>query len=247
MIPARKVSWFNRWFVGVIRRRLESRFQFVHVHGRVRLEALADKPVLVVSNHTSWWDPLVAVWVTSHVIRTNAYALMNGANLRRLPFFRLLGAFGVDLDRAGDGARGIRYAARLLRSPRTWVWVYAQGDERPVTERPLNFKPGAAAIARLAPRAQVLPLALRYEFGNTERPELHIRVGDVLASTGDVERDRLAQEEAVTSLLNAIDTDLRAGFRPSEHELFHRFKSGWWQRFAEWWLVQLTRGDVPKP
>ncbi|MEM6732916.1 MAG: lysophospholipid acyltransferase family protein [Myxococcota bacterium] len=246
MIPAKKNGWFLRWFSGVARSRIRRTFQFVHIRGVERLRALVAQPVLLVSNHTAFWDPLVAIWLTNFVAKTDSYALMDAKNLRRLPFFRITGAFGVDLDAPRDGGIGIRYAARLLRQPKTLVWIFAQGDERVVTERPLNFRAGAAAVARLAPDARVLPLALRYEFGNTERPELHINVGEPLAREADVETARATQEAAVTALLDELDRLLIDKVQPPAHELFLRHRPSALARWAEWWLAQLTRAGTPR-
>ena len=85
--------------------------------------------MLVVSNHTAWWDPLVAILLSHRILNTDGFALMDAKNLRRLPCFGRVGAFGVDLDDQRDGARAIRYAAKLLiakeLSRRRLVWIFA--------------------------------------------------------------------------------------------------------------------------
>ncbi|MEO0813695.1 MAG: 1-acyl-sn-glycerol-3-phosphate acyltransferase, partial [Myxococcota bacterium] len=108
MIPARKSKLFLRWFAGVARSRIEKTFDAAYVCGIGHLRAHLDRPVIVVSNHTAYWDPLVAMWLTNHVTHIDSYALMDAKNLRRLPFFALTGAFGVDLDDPRDGGLAIR-------------------------------------------------------------------------------------------------------------------------------------------
>ncbi|MEO1175069.1 MAG: lysophospholipid acyltransferase family protein, partial [Myxococcota bacterium] len=157
-----------------------------------------------------------------------------------------IGAFGVDLDEPRDGGVAIRYAARLLKTPRTLVWVFPQGDERPITERPLGFQQGAAAIARLSPNAIVLPMALRYEFGNRERPVLHINVGEPLPHFRDVENGRAAQEQAVTGLLDELDEHIRGGQPAATNEVFYQHSPSAVSRWMEMWLVRFTRGNTPR-
>lgn len=234
-----------RWFSGVARSRIQRTFQFAAVRGVSRLRAHLDEPVLLVSNHTAFWDPLVAIWLTNHVVEIDSYAMMDAANLRRLPFFRWVGAFGVDLDDPRDGGLAIRYAAKLLREPGRLVWVFAQGDERPITERPLRFRAGAATVSRLCPGATVIPLALRYEFGQTERPALHVNIGEPLPYERNVEAGQAQQEAAVLALLDELDALLIAKTPPRDDELFHQHVPGFWARLAESWLARLTRGDVP--
>lgn len=211
MIPSRPWGWFKRWFAGHARKRLARTFASVRVADLSRARAaLRDGAVVAVSNHTSWWDPLVILWLTEEVLRADCYAMMDAKNLRRLPFFGLVGAFGVDLDDPRDGALAMRYAARLLDRPGRAVWVFAQGRERPVSARPLGFLRGAAEVSRVA-KAPTVPVALRYEFGGEERPTLFVSVGEPIAPSRDVIALRDAHEAAVTALLDALDADLREG------------------------------------
>lgn len=206
MIEARKNALFNAWFAGHARSRIERTFERVSVHGLGRARELAAAaPLLAVSNHTSWWDPLVVLHASQHLLGTDGHALMDAKNLRRLPFFARVGAFGVDLDRPADGAAAVKYAARLLDRPRRLVWVFPQGAERPVTERPLGFRAGAAAIARVARRSVTVPVGLRYEFAGTERPVLYLSFGEPVATEREPEVGRDAQEAAVVGELARIE------------------------------------------
>ena len=214
MIPARKSRLFTWWFAGDAERRLRRAFGSVRVRGLEPARALMrDGPVLIVSNHTAWWDPLLVLVLTTRVLGVDAFAMMDANNLRRLPFFGLVGAFGVDLDVPADGARAIRYAAKLLDRPGRVVWVFAQGRERPVTARPLGFRGGTAEIARVARRAVVVPVALRYEHGARPAPDAYVSFGAPLepAPSRDVEAGRAAQETSVTAELDALDAALRRG------------------------------------
>lgn len=241
MIAARRVGWFNTWFSNHARSRIQNTFGEVRVRGleEARHHA-AEAPLLVVSNHTCWWDPLVALHVSTHMLGTAGHALMDAKNLRRLPFFALVGAFGVDLDKPTDGASAIRYAARLLEVPGTLVWVFPQGAERPIDERPLGFRPGSGEIARVAKKARVLPVGLRYEFGGVERPTLWISIGDAVPVVRDPTKNRAAQEAAVTRELEWIAHAI--GGEGLETFFPHWQKSHNYVGLAmEWMLVGMTR------
>ena len=211
MIPARKSAWFRRWFAGHAAGRMLATFEAVRVAGVENLrEALAAGPVVLIANHTSWWDPMVALVLTERVVPCDSYAMMDATNLAGRPFLGLIGGFGVDLTSAADGAAVIRYAARLLGGPGKAVVVFPQGRERPVTERPLGFRRGSAEVARVA-KARTVPVALRYEFMGTERPHLLVDVGASFEPERDVEAGRARHERAVTDGLDRIERDLRAG------------------------------------
>lgn len=239
MIPARKGRLFAAWFARDAERRIARSFDAVRVRGLSELEgAVAHGPVLVVSNHTSWWDALVVLMLTQRVIRSDSYAMMDASNLVKLPFFAKVGAFGVDLADPADGARAIRYAAKLLSAPGRLVWIFSQGRERPITARPLGFAAGSAQVARVASRAQVVPLALRYEMGEAERPSLYVSIGAPLPRVSDVEEARAAQEAAVTRELDRIDEALVSGDSRAFHVLVQRTPSRLFsvaQALLAWW------------
>lgn len=211
MIAAKKSRLLRALLLFDTLRRMRRSFAAVRVAGLDEARALASSgPLLVVSNHTAWWDPLVALLVSERLLGADAYALMDAKNLRKLPFFRGIGAFGVDLDDAADGARAIRYAAKLLRGERKLVWIFPQGEERPVSQVPLGFRGGSAEIARVARGAKVLPVALRYEFGSTEKPSLYVSIGAPVDTPRDLGEARLAQEQAVSHELLRINDALIA-------------------------------------
>ncbi len=238
MIEARKSRWFSAWFARHCESRIRHSFEAVHIRGLdVLAEAGARASVLVVSNHTAWWDPLVAIWLTQRLLPLDSYAMMNATNLRRMPFFAKMGAFGVDLTDPVDGARSLRYAARLLRGAHRVVWIFAQGDERPITEL-LVFRPGSAELARLAPAAAVVPLAIRYEMGNAEKPRLLVSIGAPLPAKSD----RAAQEHAVRAELARIESWVRAG--DSEFTCIMQAPESFWGQVAAHILARFTRSAL---
>ncbi len=246
MIPSQKSRAFTWWFARVARGRISDTFGEVRVSGLQRaLDALAEGPIVAVSNHTAWWDPLVILWLTHEVLRCDSYALMNASNLRRLPFFGLVGAFGVDLGDPRDGALAMRHAVRLLGGPRRAVWVFAQGEERPISLRPLGFQRGSAEVSRVSKRPAV-PFALRYEFGPAERPTLYIAVGEAIAPSRDVSALRDAHESSVTALLDRLDADLAAGTLDAYVPVMQRAPSVA-AAFAEGALAALTRTFAKVP
>ncbi|AUX20201.1 uncharacterized protein SOCEGT47_006660 [Sorangium cellulosum] len=253
MIPARKHRWFNAWFAAHARSRIQGTFGAVLARGVDAARALAaEAPLLLVTNHVSWWDPLVILHASQHLLGVDGHAMMAADNLRRLPFFALVGAFGVDLDEPSDGSAAIRYAARLLDRPGRAVWIFPQGRERPSDERPLGFRAGAAQIARVARRAAVLPVALRYELAGEERPRLYLSIGEPVPAARDVEAARAAQERAVTAELDrihrAIGRAADAQGPPLDVDGFrwvHRAEPSVVGRAAERLLAHWTRPRAP--
>lgn len=242
MIPSRRSAAFTAWFAGHARGRIHKSFGRVFVRGLAGARELASRtPVLIVSNHTSWWDPLVLLHASEHLLGTEGHALMDAKNLRRLPFFSLVGAFGVDLDEPSDGAAAVRHAARLLDRPGRMVWVFPQGDERPITERPLGFRGGAAQVARVAKAAVTIPAAIRYEHAAEELPRLYLSFGAALPYERDVGAARASQEAAVLGEMDAIEASICGKSVDGEpFALAHRKDPAWPSVLAERMLAVMT-------
>ena len=66
----------------------------------------------------------------------------------------------------------------------------------------------ALAIARLAPATSVIPVALRYEFGETERPVAYVSIGAPVRAEGNRRAREEACERAVEAELDGIDDAL---------------------------------------
>lgn len=221
MIEAAKSRWFNAWFARHARARIRRTFGRVLVCGREGARGLlTDASLLLVANHSTWWDALVALYVSELLLCSDGYAMMDAANLRRVPFFRRVGAFGVDLDDPADGARSIRHSARLLATPGRTLWVFPEGRERSPFGA-LELLPGAAQIARVARHAVVLPVGLRYVFGGAEHPDLWISIGQPLERERDVDGALVLQRLGIERELARIDAALEAraplvphGFEP---------------------------------
>ncbi len=242
MIPSRRSAAFTAWFAGHARGRIHRSFGRVFVRGLARARDIVKRaPILVVSNHTSWWDPLVLLHASAHLLGTEGHAMMDAKNLRRLPFFSLVGAFGVDLDEPSDGAAAVRHAARLLDRPGRMVWIFPQGDERPITERPLGFRGGAAQIARVARSAVTIPVAIRYEHAAEELPRLHLSFGPPLPYERDVTSARAAEEAAVVAEMDAIEASICGkSMKEDGFDLVHRKEPGFLSVLAERMLAFMT-------
>ena len=197
MIPAAKREWFATWLARHAERRLARTFERVWVADAHGVKELArTRPVVVVANHSAWWDAMMVLVLSQRHLALDGYALMDAAQLRRLRFFALAGGFGVDREDSRDGVRAIRHAAGLLDRPGRAVWIFPQGSERPLHE-PLAFFGGAAHIARLAPESAVVPLGLVYAFGSLEKPCAFAAFGPPIEARGETTAAVEAQREAV--------------------------------------------------
>ncbi|MEL4474452.1 hypothetical protein, partial [Shewanella algae] len=85
----------------------------------------------------------------------------------------------------------------LLARSDSVIGITAQGRFADVRERPVALARGLAHLARAAPHAAFIPLALDYPFWNTERPEALARFGPrVQVAVGETVRSTVSRFEA---------------------------------------------------
>jgi 1-acyl-sn-glycerol-3-phosphate acyltransferase len=216
LLEARKHPLLERAYARYGRRLLRRAFARVWVGGAPWPEGAG--PVIAFANHSAWWDPVLALFLSHDVFRRDGYGLMEGAQLLRYPFFRRIGCFGATGDHPAEDARGLAlYAARLLRHaepgarPRT-LWIFPQGALLPARV-PLAFRSGLARFSRAVPGAVLLPIAARYELRAAQRPECFVRVGSpVHAAARGESPARLTRrlEHRLREELDRLDADLTA-------------------------------------
>lgn len=172
---------FFRWFAG---RKLRGAMDGVYVRGLDTLRRrLAEGPVIVALNHASWWDILLIIWLDG-LVDADARAVMDARNLRRLPYFGLIGAVSLDRQDKAQGRRDLAGIATLLDRPNRLVFIYPQGRHRPTGIRPLGLKPGVRSLAAAA-QVPVVPISVQYGFRETEKITATIDIGAPLPPPAD--------------------------------------------------------------
>ena len=83
----------------------------------------------------------------------------------------------------------------------------------PQGRRPIRVERGAAMIARRAGGAQLWPVALRYEFGDRQRPDALVRLGEPHAVGPDADPSATAADMAarLTAVVDRLTADVGAG------------------------------------
>ncbi len=188
----------TRFFAGVMARQMAASFRAVRLARPGLPDLPPDRPLVVYSNHPSWWDPAFYIVIHTRLFPDKeGYGPMEAAMLRRYGFFRRIGIFGVEDGRAG-AARFLSVSRDILADPRRMLWVTAQGRFADPRERPLALRAGVAHLMARTPRAIAVPLAMEYPYWSEKRPEALAAFGTPLegVATAAAWADRL--EEALT-------------------------------------------------
>lgn len=183
------------------------------------------RPVIICSNHPSWWDPAVYVLLMPALFPGRiGYGPMEAASLRRYGLFRRLGVFGIEPDSRRGAARFLQVASRLLADPRTVLWVTAEGRFTDPRHRPVRLRPGLAHLARRQENAVILPVALEYCFWDERLPEALVRIGPPIEA--DAGRSVAAWTASLEAALTATMDALAGEAMSREPARFRRLVGG---------------------
>lgn len=177
----RIIGFFGTW----ITRMMRKDFHTVSIArgGAALLRGLDSdtRPLMVIMNHSSWWDPLIGMYLSRTMLPNRPMlAPMEAEQLMKFAFFRKLGIFGIDPEAPGAiDAMAAHVLARFTARPNTAFWLTPQGEFTDV-RTPIRLRPGAAAVAAKldglttsgAQGCRCVAVASELVFWTDRRPEL---------------------------------------------------------------------------
>ncbi len=171
------VAGFSRYLRWYFARNFDS----VWVARQGTAQRAPGRPLIVYTNHPSWWDPALFALLTSIVFPGRiGFGPMDAGALEQYRILRRIGVFGIAPDTPRGAAKFLRLSLDLLADPAVVLWLTAEGAFTDARRRPLRLRPGLAHLARRAPGTAILPLAIEYTFWNERKPEVLLRFGSML-------------------------------------------------------------------
>lgn len=176
------LAWrvFNPWF----RPRMKLGVRTTRVAGIPELLP-ARRPLLLVSNHVSWWDGFILRGVQQAIRpRQPLHIVMLEGELARRPLLRRLGGVGLDPGSTASLLSLLRdFREERRRDPAFSALFFPQGRIWPSHRRPLGFLGGVRLLSQALAPVTVLPLGLHLEGGKGMAPTAFVSVGRPLAVT----------------------------------------------------------------
>ncbi len=139
------------------------------------------RPLIVVINHPSWWDPLTSILISRFLMRrADHYAPIDALSLPRHRILGGLGLFPVEQGTPRGAVQFLRAAQRVLADRNAVLWLTPQGGFTDVRVRPVVFKSGLASLIKRLDEVTVLPLAYEYTYWDEPKPEMLACCGEPL-------------------------------------------------------------------
>ncbi|MBN2664540.1 MAG: lysophospholipid acyltransferase family protein [Bacteroidales bacterium] len=107
----------------------------------------ANKPVLVLSNHISWWDGFWIMYLNLNKIHKKYHFMMLEDQLKKYWFFNYTGGFSVNKS-SKSIIESLKYSADLLKDSNNMVLIFPQGKINSVYEQKINFQKGIEWILK---------------------------------------------------------------------------------------------------
>jgi 1-acyl-sn-glycerol-3-phosphate acyltransferase len=165
---------FTRYSKGYLRRN----FHAVRLARATRPVDPGTGPLVVVLNHPSWWDPLVALVLAELFPQRAHFGPIDAAALGKYRFFEWLGFYGVEQGTRRGALAFLRTSLAVLARPGSALWITAQGRFTDPRDRPVKLREGVGHLVRRLEGGTVLPLALEYPFWEERYPEALARFGE---------------------------------------------------------------------
>jgi 1-acyl-sn-glycerol-3-phosphate acyltransferase len=235
----RRSAWRVRVFSRYFRRWMGKNFHAVRLSRSGRPPDLEGRPVVIILNHPSWWDPLMGVVLAELFAGYQHYAPIDARALAQYRVFEPLGFFGVEAGTTEGALAFLRTGAAILSRPGHALWVTAQGRFTDPRVRPVELRQGVGHLLRRLDDALVLPLAIEYPFWQERYPEALAHFGtpiEVRPGRARSVPEWMARIEA--GLTQALD-ELAAAAQSQDPEKFEVLVGGkvgvggvydWWRR-----------------
>jgi len=181
MIKARHAAWADWIFQPFLTRLCQRHFHAIGLLGQAP-ETNPDLPLLLLPNHSTWWDGFFVYLLNKKIFRRKVYLMMLEAQLARYKFFSRLGAYSINPHSASSIKNSLHYSVDILNekiAPRPLLCIFPQGELLPWDKRPLVYKNGLEAIlSGYGGKANLLPLAIKTDFLNEQLPNAFFLFGE---------------------------------------------------------------------
>ena len=181
MIPAEHKKWADWIFQHYLYWLLKRHFYAIHLFHPIPCFN-PEKPLLLLPNHSSWWDGFFIYVLNKKILHRKVYLMMLEEQLKENRFFRFLGAYSIKSDSYRDVKDSVEYTINLLNKKEAppLVCFFPQGELLRWHTRPMAFKRGLEFIVKnIETEINVCFLGIRIEFLGEQRPEVFIQFSSV--------------------------------------------------------------------
>ncbi|MFN8255985.1 MAG: lysophospholipid acyltransferase family protein [Bacteroidales bacterium] len=161
--------FFKRYAVWIIKRH----YKTIKTIGKFEDKGL---PVLLISNHISWWDGFWAMYINLKVLKRKYHFMMLEDQLRKYWFFNYTGGFSVN-KKSRSVLETIDYTRELLSDNKNMVLLFPQGEIQSMHNQNIVFENGLERILNdKSGQVHIVFLANLVDYFSNRKPGIYFYI-----------------------------------------------------------------------
>lgn len=157
------VTFFRHYTDRIIRRH----FRKIVVEGQTNYQ---NNPVLVLSNHISWWDGFWALHLNCHYLKKKFHFMMDEKELKKRWLFSYTGGFSIARNKTLF--QTLDYCSLLLENNENMVLIFPQGKLYSSHQHEATFLKGIERI-KISDNVKILLLVQLTDYFENRKPTLY--------------------------------------------------------------------------
>jgi len=171
MIKPKHNFFIEKFFELYTKHQIKKNFKDIKIIGE---HTLRDLPILLLSNHISWWDGFWAKYLNMKIFKYRFYFLMLEEQLKRYWYFRYTGGFSIKQN-SKSIIESLDFIPELLRQSNNLVLFFPQGRIESLYNENIVFRSGLKRILlNLKNPINIVFQANFIEYLNHKKPTLYI-------------------------------------------------------------------------
>jgi len=234
MIHAEHKKWADWIFRHYLNWMLKLHFYAIYLLNPVP-DFHSQKPLLLLPNHSSWWDGFFIYLLNKKLLHRKAYLMMLEEQLKQNRFFRFLGAYSIKSDTFKNVKDSLQYTINLLnrKEEPLLICFFPQGELQRWQTRPIVFKRGFEFILkRIKTEINLCFLGIRIEFLGEQRPEVFLQFSSVIEINNNSHCSLSEFESEFNSFLDRLGTKIGNG---EKGQMIFQGKRSVNERFHAYW------------
>lgn len=209
MIKAQHSKLAERLFSAYLNYLFGKHFYSVHLFDPIA--SIRPLPLVLIPNHSSWWDGFIIHMLNRKVLKRTTYLMMLEEQLAKNRLFAQVGAYSINPKSVTGVMETLNYTVDLINNGSNRMIVFfPQGKLQPWSVRPLGYKRGLEYLQKKCRNFQILQLGIKLEFLNEQRPQIFIKFGMPMDSQ-DPDLNITTLEDKHHQLLDDLQSDIIKG------------------------------------
>jgi hypothetical protein len=132
-------------------------------------------PVLIISNHFSWWDGFIQIQLNNKYFKRRLHLMMLENELRKTMHLTGLGAFSIE-KRRHSMIESLKYSLEILQNPENLLLFFPQGKIQSIYTSKFVFEKGLLnyIIKKLKNEFQFVFNVNLIDYSSKRRPEISV-------------------------------------------------------------------------